>query len=87
MHLMGKLKRTRPYQTQLQLKAAHIFGDPKKIARAIANIVFASLMHSRSIGLEGEERFRSCKRKLNTMIGYLQDLHQHDKMNFFVPSQ
>jgi hypothetical protein len=44
-------------------------------------------MHSRSIGLEGEEQFRSCKRKLNTMIGYFQDLHQHDKMNFFVPRQ
>jgi len=85
MHLMGKLRGARPYQTQLRLKVAHIFGDPNKITHAIANIVSGRLMDSRSIGSKGEERFKSCKKKRNTMIGSFQDSHQPDKLNFFVP--
>jgi hypothetical protein len=87
MHLMGKLIGARPYQTQLWLKVAHIFGDPKKIAHAIANIVYGGLMDSKSIGSKGEERFKSCKKKHNIMIGSFQDSHQPDKVNFFMPWQ
>jgi hypothetical protein len=39
----------------LQLKVAHRFGDPKKIAHAIANIVSGGVMDSKSIGSKGEE--------------------------------
>jgi hypothetical protein len=85
MHLMGKLRGARPYRTQLRLKVAHIFGDPKKITHAIANIVSSNLMDSRSIGSKGEERFKSCKKKRNTMIGFFQDSNQPDNVNFFVP--
>jgi hypothetical protein len=44
-------------------------------------------MHNRSIGLEGEKRLRSCKRKLNTIIGFVQNSHWPNKVNFSMPQQ
>jgi predicted alternative tryptophan synthase beta-subunit len=61
------------------------FGDPKKIAQAIASFVYGSLMHNKIVGLEGKKRFGSCKKKLDTMIGSLIDSHHLDKINFLVP--
>jgi hypothetical protein len=50
--------------------------------QAIVGFISSSPMHSKSIGLEGEERFGSCKKKLNIMIGSFQDSHQLNKVNF-----
>ncbi len=69
----------------MRLRAAHISGDLKKTGHALANIVFGSPTHSRSIGLEGEKQFGSYKKKLNTMIGSLPNSHRLNKLIFFVP--
>jgi hypothetical protein len=82
MHLMGILLGTRPNNVELRLRVAHRSGNPKKIVQAIVGSISSSPMHSKSIGLEGEERFGSCKKKLNTMIGSLQDSHQLNKVKF-----
>ncbi len=60
-------------------------SDPKKIAQAIASFVSSNLMDSKSLSLEGKEKFGSCKRKFDTMIGSPQDFHRLDKMNFSMP--
>ncbi len=39
-------------------------------------------MHSKIMGLEGEERFGSCKKKIDIMIGSLVDFHCFNKINF-----
>jgi hypothetical protein len=49
--------------------------------------VSGGVMDSKSIGSKGEEWFKSCKKKHNTMIGSFQDSHQPDKVNFFMPWQ
>ncbi len=82
---MGRLEGIRPKHTKSYLKVAHRFDDPKKIAQAIVGSMFGSHMHNRSIGLEGEERLGFCKRKLNTMIGFIQNSHQLNKLSFAVP--
>ncbi len=60
-------------------------SDPKKIAQAIASFVSSNVMHSKSLSLEGEEKFGSCKRKFDAMIGSPQDSHHLDKMIFSMP--
>ncbi len=72
-------------QVNLHLKLAQRFGDPKKIAQAIASFVYGNLMHNKIVGLEGKKKFGSCKKKLDTMIGSLIDFHHLDKINFLVP--
>ncbi len=82
---MGRLEGIGPKHTKSCLKVAHRFDDPKKIAQTIVGSIFGSPMHNRSIGLEGEERLRFCKRKLNIMIGFIQNSHWFNKLNFSVP--
>jgi hypothetical protein len=83
MNLMGRLKGIGPNQMELRLRAAHRFGDPKKIAQVVINSILGVLcIYCRSIGLEGEKRFGSCKRNLNTMIGSPHDSHCLDKEFF-----
>jgi hypothetical protein len=48
----------------LHLKATQRSSDPQKIAQVISSFIFNSHMHSKIMGLEGEERFGSCKKKL-----------------------
>jgi hypothetical protein len=85
MHLMSRLEGIGPKHTKSCLKVAHRSDDPKKIAQTIASSMFGSPMHNRSIGLEGEKRLRFCKRKLNSMIGFPQNSHRLNKVNFLVP--
>jgi hypothetical protein len=87
MHLMGRSEGIGPKHTKSCLKVAHRSDNPKKITQTIVGSMFGSPMHNRSIGLEGEERLGSCKRKFNTMIGFIQNSHQLDKLNFSVPLQ
>ncbi len=65
---MGKLKGIGRNQTKLRITATQRSGNPKKIAKAITDSMFGNPMHSKSFGLEGEEKFGSCKRKLDTMM-------------------
>jgi hypothetical protein len=55
--------------------------------QAIVGSISSSPLHSKSIGLEGEERFGSFKKKLNTMIGSLQDSHRLNKVKISMPQQ
>ncbi len=87
MHLMGKLKGTWLNQIKLHLRATHRFNDLKKITQVVTNYVYCNISHSRLVGLEGEERFGSCKKKLNTMISSLQDSHRPNKMKISMPQQ
>lgn len=66
---MGKLKWTRSNKTDLHLKATQKSSDPKKITHVITSFIFNSHMHSKIMGLEGEEKFGSCKKKIDIMIG------------------
>ncbi len=54
--IMGRLKGTRLDQTKLWLRATQKSNDPKMIARVIASFMFIGFMHSKSFGLEVEER-------------------------------
>jgi len=53
----------------LHLKATQKSSDPKKITHVITSFIFNSHMHSKIMGLEGEEKFGSCKKKIDIMIG------------------
>ncbi len=72
---MGRLEGIGPKHTKSCLKAAHRSDDPKKIAQAIVGFMFGSPMHNKSISLEGGEKLGSSKRKLNIMIGFIQNSH------------
>jgi hypothetical protein len=60
---MGRIKGTKLDQTKLRLKTTQRSNDPKMITPIIASFMSISLMHSKSFGLEGEERFGSYKKK------------------------
>jgi hypothetical protein len=72
---MGRLKGTRLNQTKLRLKTTQRFDDPKMITPIIASFMSISLMHSKSFGLESEERFGFYKKKLYVDISSPFDLH------------
>lgn len=60
---MGRIKGTKLDQTKLRLKTTQRSDDPKMITPIIASFMYISLMHSKSFGLEGKERFGSYKKK------------------------
>lgn len=45
MNLMGRLKGIGLDQMELRLRAAHRFGDPKRIAQIVINSIFGSPLH------------------------------------------
>jgi hypothetical protein len=69
----------------LRIKATQRSRNPQKIVEIVAGFVFGNPMHSKSFGLQGEEKFGSCKKKLDTMMGSLEDSHPLNKVNFSLP--
>ena len=66
-------------------RSAHRTGNPKALADAISNIRGVQDFVTREPHLEGEEVFGSQKRKADMPLGYEQDSHRPDKVNFYRP--
>jgi hypothetical protein len=47
----------------------------KKMVEALRNIASSSSLQSKMVGLEREERFRTCKQKFGNPLGFARDSH------------
>jgi hypothetical protein len=65
----------------MRLRVAQTSKNPKKIIEVVINFVFGNPMHNKSFGLEGEEQFGYCTRKIDT----LEDSHHSDKVKISLP--
>ena len=84
-YLKGYASGSGPLKGEMRLQAARRSGDPKKITEAPNSLPRAEGVRTRIPHLEGEETFRSTKRKLDVPIGDARDSHRPDKINFFQP--
>ena len=87
--LKGNHAGTGPGKDELLLRVAqrcaHHPGNPKALADAISNIRGVQDFVTREPHLEGEEVFGSQKRKADMPLGYEQDSHRPNKVNFSRP--
>ena len=74
-----------PDKTELRLRAASRSGNPLKIAEVVGSCTSGTALHSKNSHLEGEEHFRSMKRKHRIPFGSENESHHPDKVNFSFP--
>jgi hypothetical protein len=59
--------------------------DPCKMVEAFIHLASFSSFQNKMVGLEGEEKFGTCKQKMGTPLRSIGYSHCSDKDNFFVP--
>jgi len=74
-----------PSKGELKLRVARQSEDLKKIVEAMNSLLRAKNVDNCISHLEGEEIFRSMKRKLDVSIGDARDSYRLDKVNFSQP--